>query len=509
MNLNNMIFDIMPEKNAPIGNLKLRQESGIFGPKFHDVLDDSISSNKTVAKDILKNGSAGSKIEQIDKEALLEEDVCEEIPSKENEPYEKISEIAELLLLNPESIQQEDAPINPENQQQGYMDLIAKISALPLSETQKSIEDLIGDFVLKIKESFEKAENNTVPNNGLEDLHIGSVKKVIRQAVIKIFQSIHQDAKIAGMDNPLSEKIQNMAKPFTRILEPVLKELLESLDFEELSMDIQNIKNTVMQFTGPKKQKANPEGKEVLDHSVIGTIKSLSARIANSFAEVINDAKEMQESLLITAEGIALQGNKGPAVSAETKSSENLKSFGLKHLTSDPAEGQNRQITVLSDENRIMHAQFFKVEDNHAIDMKNVVLQVIKNIDPSLNKQNEEVIIKLEPESLGMIRIRVLSVEGKVEVEIKTQYGFTKQLLGDAIADLKKNLEGKGFDIGEMIISADPQSFKNQKEKAASPGAGKNINSRFFRKEMEEPLSAAQTRKGIYYDSQYNIDILA
>lgn len=511
MNLNNMIFDTMPKKDLTNGILRQKQENGLSKPKFNAIFDDSFKRGGPIEKDLQKKDLLISGNDILADDAVISKEDNKEVPDVEKKQSQDMSGQAEMLMLNCDVFCQEE------------IDMVLMASEIPIGEAEIKIKNLIRDFVSELKNSMEIGQVQTGPDAIEETINQACLKKVIKQAVLNIFDSIRDEAAHTDKINPALQKMQNIPKPFIKIIETVSNHMFENINLEDLKLELQNVIAGRMAGNGQSNTNANPIAKADPDNILVGTIKSVSARIANSFAKVVDelnqsnsrlhmgvdDLHQSNSNLHMGVEDAVLPVNEGLKMATGPDAFDHGKIGDSDKTGIDAANNPDRPIMNADNQNRIIDPRIFPMEGVKESELKNVVLQVIKNLDPNMNKKEDEIIIKLEPESLGMIRIRVLSVDSKLEVEIKTQYGFTRQLLGDTLTDLKKGLETKGFDIKEFVVSADPQGFKDHRERQEGLSTGRKMDPRFFQKEMEETVSIIEKTQSSYYNGQYNIDILA
>lgn len=91
-----------------------------------------------------------------------------------------------------------------------------------------------------------------------------------------------------------------------------------------------------------------------------------------------------------------------------------------------------------------------------------IALQITRHIDSDIGDRVKEIEVRLSPESLGTIKIRVLSQDNKVDIFIKTHYSHTNEIINESIDSLRNNLIEKGLEIKELSVSADPNDFNGR-----------------------------------------------
>ncbi|MBN2072708.1 MAG: flagellar hook-length control protein FliK [Actinobacteria bacterium] len=103
-------------------------------------------------------------------------------------------------------------------------------------------------------------------------------------------------------------------------------------------------------------------------------------------------------------------------------------------------------------------------QGNMDIKATGIAFQISRKITSVEGDAIKEIELKLEPESLGTIKIRVASLDDKVDVSIKTCSAGTRQLISESINVLKNNLAAKGMEIGELTVSVDPNGPGGDKD---------------------------------------------
>jgi flagellar hook-length control protein FliK len=88
---------------------------------------------------------------------------------------------------------------------------------------------------------------------------------------------------------------------------------------------------------------------------------------------------------------------------------------------------------------------------------------------------NHEITVELRPEGLGQVRIEVSLHAGRIELRLDTEARHTRELMRDAIADLRRELETVGFDsvsvdVGDLADRL-PQRNGRSSEQGQRPTA--------------------------------------
>ncbi|WP_066507319.1 flagellar hook-length control protein FliK [Abyssisolibacter fermentans] len=97
------------------------------------------------------------------------------------------------------------------------------------------------------------------------------------------------------------------------------------------------------------------------------------------------------------------------------------------------------------------------------IDYKNILEQVTKSTTTIINEKQSMVNIKLKPESLGNMTLKIVVEEGKVVAEAVVENQAVKNILISNMDELKENLSGQGLDIQKLDVSVGKDSMFGQK----------------------------------------------
>jgi hypothetical protein len=165
-------------------------------------------------------------------------------------------------------------------------------------------------------------------------------------------------------------------------------------------------------------------------------------------SDLLNDTEGEELKLTGTGQknlaekaGLYMTEHRGRGKSGETDWSENVSSTGNIAVDRNyPNAGRSFFST-----NKV--SSYSRIED--------VAYQITRRINIKEGEALKEIELKLEPESLGTINIRVTSMDNRVNVQIKTCSADTNEIINDSISILKSNLIEKGMDVRELSVSVD------------------------------------------------------
>lgn len=95
-------------------------------------------------------------------------------------------------------------------------------------------------------------------------------------------------------------------------------------------------------------------------------------------------------------------------------------------------------------------------------DIDKVIIKVLQRQIYAKGELKQEINVRLIPESLGELRIKVSSDNQKLNIVIKTQHYHAGEILKETIQDLQNNLINKGLD-SNILITMENNAFQNNK----------------------------------------------
>lgn|GEM_PF-6129459 len=110
-----------------------------------------------------------------------------------------------------------------------------------------------------------------------------------------------------------------------------------------------------------------------------------------------------------------------------------------------------------------------------------VVSQVRSGIEPKLGGDDEEFVIKLKPEGLGDITVKMAKREGRIVLNLVASDSRTEKLLSDGIEGLRESLRIYNAEVTKVECSqTGPQSYGFTSDHDAFPYYGDNSGGRRF-----------------------------
>lgn len=145
------------------------------------------------------------------------------------------------------------------------------------------------------------------------------------------------------------------------------------------------------------------------------------------------------------------------------------------------------------------------------IDMEfdNIVENIVQNIDTGLKDNTETIHIRLKPDYLGEMFIKVVSEKGSLKVQLFAENAKVRQVLQMQAPELENQIQQQGYEIAKVDIhefmSFEDMGFQNQFSGGENPfNQGKrnsflNYRTKFVEKEESNPYERWNGEGSINY----------
>ncbi len=101
-----------------------------------------------------------------------------------------------------------------------------------------------------------------------------------------------------------------------------------------------------------------------------------------------------------------------------------------------------------------------------------VAAQIGRGFAAALRQQGGTVLLRLEPDSLGTLRIRMDLEAGRVEATLEASSDRARRLLDDALPSLRSALEAHGLSVERLDVRLAERAGGGQGQDAGGPGIG-------------------------------------
>jgi len=120
----------------------------------------------------------------------------------------------------------------------------------------------------------------------------------------------------------------------------------------------------------------------------------------------------------------------------------------------------------------------------HQVFQKDIIRQINQQMKLESTEALKSLEIKLEPENLGKVVIKIVSENGIMSAKLVTANDRVKQAIDSSIEELKESLSKQGIDIEAIDVSVDSNASRESFEGLFRGNAGIR---RRTTKPMEEP----------------------
>ncbi|WDV47695.1 flagellar hook-length control protein FliK [Clostridiaceae bacterium M8S5] len=156
--------------------------------------------------------------------------------------------------------------------------------------------------------------------------------------------------------------------------------------------------------------------------------------------------------------------------------------------------------------------QEIKVENitTKNIEYQNILEQVTKGTVKVINENQSMINIKLKPETLGNMTLKVVVEEGKVVAEAVVENQAVKNILLSNIQELKDNLSQQGLDVQKLDVSVGKEGM-SQQGRQNFENQGKHKTAKKTVRRIEDNIASEDNYMSIegISDSSSSIDVIA
>lgn len=326
----------------------------------------------------------------------------------------------------------------------------------PLSDKLKSVNSQIQNLILQLLELYTNYDENNE----------NEVKESIEQ-----FKNTVEEAKLILNDdfNPMDkiefESLEDIIDELENIVEKLENKFNDVLDVKTN----ENLKNNILALqkeikTAFENTLSKENTKEISEEMNIETIKK--------------DSEVGTKDVFFSNQKLEENVEENTVAEIETKGEENLLEEDLDEKSTESNEIREEPLLANSKiktnfEGKIEAIQKKEIE----MPKDEIIKQVLDKGKAILDENKSEIRIKLKPEVLGEVLLKVEVEKGVVVAKAMVDNYRVKELLEANIYQLKEGLEEQGLDIKTFEVQVGTNSnFENQKrEKYSSNGKNKKI----------------------------------
>lgn len=324
-------------------------------------------------------------------------------------------------------------------------------SATPVSKLVAAIEALQG-FNKELAEAIKTLGKEQAKDpSAVKDAH--PVDATVNLKTAKVFQQLKE------LENTFKHAVQS---PLVHLQAKPILDKLESTDGKAYKM----IQNMIQ------------ESSEIRKSTVVS---------ADLSSDVSSDPKTEEDATTkIAVKGEdADSSKKGMAFSAQLHKVEGQ---GSKAEAIDQRNVHLEQVGTPIDKQVVKLNE--KAAENNPL-FKSILNQVQDGMKASLKvmKDGSEMVMKLKPESLGEVNVKVTVHKNTVMAELQVQSQIVKEALESSLNDLRNTLKDKGFNVDQLNVSVGQDgSFESSKDQGQYSRQRSLYANPLSRDEIELPL---------------------
>ena len=246
----------------------------------------------------------------------------------------------------------------------------------------------------------------------------------------------------------------------------VMRQIYLELKNEDLLLVDNGISNINEVYDGIKKLENEFMGKEILD-----------SNINNDISEIINQLQKMntQGNRSETTNqsinmGINVQNTDSTRYSLNQNNTDNLKQINI--ISGQVSDSSSMGIETVMPINQFRTSNKVNLWSNEVLNTtksnimtKNLEVDIIKQIDFKQIGVSKEIHMKLTPQELGEMSIRLVEENSNIVAQISVDNEKTKEILSSQLEVLKASLEESGINIKDVTVDIKQNSHQSQMQK--------------------------------------------
>ena len=331
-----------------------------------------------------------------------------------------------------------------------------------LAYSSKDISQILGDKQLShIDSAKQKTKLQKILGHADIQTDI-SQQKVVDKSQLQTdlsnrLSELHGKTRKTDSINSLKEKLESLVKNISDKNQRQTEEvsLMAKQAKQEQQPDIQAAKESVLQKNELLKTPSDKLTESLVDlnvediktskqdtsKSLKGQLNELAARASIKEADTSNNGEN------------SLMNQHQESHDGMNSALNSLNSLLSNNSSTSKADGVNN-----TEFNRLLNSM--EQQHNADADVLNQVVNNMKHNMTSINGKNSISMI-LNPQSLGRVNIDLVSQNGILSAEIRTENEQTKELLTRNIDSLKQSLQEQGVTVGNVIVKTQESTLSN------------------------------------------------
>ena len=375
---------------------------------------------------------------------------------------------------------------------------LSTMNTVSLKEEQDALDlDGVNSAVVSLIMSFYASGGNVIElqdAQAMTDIILGSdamldLLSYNEVTLNDIFLSNLNGGVLSGSDN-LMDKINNM--DFSQIICAIKDEVSSDINIDDnMSQLIVKIMNEIQSGTNQKIEnthlneanvifdvvgKIRVDGEDTLDEAVIKD---------QDISQILNKEDSIQDQETIIKTGHDDRNNHKDRIHVGKKTDY---SGDVKNRT-DVTKVNDKNAFGMSSISKLERAEITLERPIESAGLANSVLEIMQT---SITNGNNSLFIKLKPDFLGGIAIKLAMSEGGVVAKIVTTSERTQNMLASQLTNLESTLKDKGIDVARMEVLYNPLNQDGQGQSNKGHREDRGNSSRSFVIEDSEDDASLQ-----------------
>lgn len=328
-----------------------------------------------------------------------------------------------------------------------------------LAYSSKDISQILGDKHLSHSDAVkQKSKLQKILEQADVQTDV-SQKKVVDKSQLQTdlsarLSELHGRTQKTDSVNSLKEKLENLVKSISDKTQKQAEMQNIAKQTKQEQAEVQSVKEAALQKNELLKTPADELAETFADLNVEDvktskqdTSKSLKGQLSELAARAsVKESEAGGENSFMNQHHESHEGMDSPLNSLNSLLTNNNNS-------ATKAEGANN-----TEFNRLLSSM--EQQHNADVDVLNQVVNNMKHNMTSINGKNSISMI-LNPQSLGRLNIDLVSQNGILSAEIRTENDQTKELLTRNIDSLKQSLQEQGITVGNVIVKSQESTLSN------------------------------------------------
>jgi len=378
----------------------------------------------------------------------------------------------------------------------------------PENDDIDAVKEAIDEIRKAIEDMFEVTDEQL--NEALENLGLNLMALLNPENAVEIAVEItgQDDVMSLVTDGELYQKVTDLTEKIEMVTRTVTEELnIDSEEFKKAVAELQTQQNEESAVSDEPKAETFASDNKTLIQPEMKNVEKKDEKFSDkiSFENERPETAELKNFSVQTKDS----GNNEAELDKKEDFSREEKTPEIKETP--VSFSQN----LLTQTQNALNASK-EIETFSTKDAEQIMDQITESIKVSINTENTEINMKLHPESLGNVNIKVTANgEGTLTAQITAQNESVKAVIESQAMVLKENLEAKGITVEAIEVMVGTHEFeenfsdsqKREEEQSARKSSVRRIN---LGDGEEEELSEEDTlQKEIMEQNGNTIDYTA